>query len=123
MTRFPTPMRNHFTAAAIARDTSSPDPHCTAPKVLLYSHDTFGLGNIRRTLLLAEMLSLHYPAASLLIVTGSPMIHAFRIPPRTDYIKLPCLTRSDADRYDPAYLGSQQSEVAGMRRGVLEQTI
>ncbi len=94
-----------------------------APKVLLYSHDTFGLGNIRRTLLLAEMLSLHYPAASLLIVTGSPMIHAFRIPPRTDYIKLPCLTRSDADRYDPAYLGSQQSEVAGMRRGVLEQTI
>jgi len=94
-----------------------------APKVLLYSHDTFGLGNIRRTLLIAETLSLQYPDASLLIVTGSPMIHAFRIPPRTDYIKLPCLTRSDADRYDPAYLGSQQTDVAGMRRGVLEQTI
>src|SRR5882762_7528159 len=91
-----------------------------APKVLLYSHDTFGLGNIRRTLLLAETLGRQYPAASLLIVTGSPMIHAFRIPPRTDYIKLPCLTRSGADQYDPAYLGSRQTEVAVMRRGVLE---
>jgi len=94
-----------------------------APKVLLYSHDTFGLGNIRRTLLLAEALVTEYPAASLLIVTGSPMIHAFRIPARTDYIKLPCVTRSDVDRYDPAYLGTQESEVDQMRRGVLERAV
>jgi predicted glycosyltransferase len=93
------------------------------PKVLLYSHDTFGLGNIRRTLLLAEMLGHEYPDASLLIVTGSPMIHAFRIPPRTDYVKLPCVTRTDSDRYNPAYLDAVHGEVADMRRGVLEQTI
>jgi len=55
-------MRNHFTATAIARDLPSPEPHCTAPKVLLYSHDTFGLGNIRRTLLLAESLADACPA-------------------------------------------------------------
>jgi predicted glycosyltransferase len=116
-------MRNHFTAAAIARDTPSPDPHCTAPKVLLYSHDTFGLGNIRRTLLLAESLAEAYPAASLLIVTGSPMIHAFRIPPRTDYIKLPCVTRPAADCYAPAYLDSRGAEVADIRAGVLERAI
>jgi predicted glycosyltransferase len=116
-------MRNHFTAAAIARDTSSPDPHCTAPKVLLYSHDTFGLGNIRRTLLLAESLADAYPEASLLIVTGSPMIHAFRIPPRTDYIKLPCVTRPAADCYAPAYLDSHGAEVAEIRAGVLERAI
>ena len=95
----------------------------TAPKVLLYSHDTFGLGNIRRTLLLAETIGNAYPEAALLIVTGSPMIHAFRIPPRTDYIKLPCLTRREADRYDPAYLNSQQTEVSHIRRGVLDQAI
>jgi predicted glycosyltransferase len=116
-------MRNQFTAAAIARDISSPDIHCTAPKVLLYSHDTFGLGNIRRTLLLAESLADAYPAASLLIVTGSPMIHAFRIPPRTDYIKLPCVTRPAADSYAPAYLGSRGAEVAEIRAGVLERAI
>jgi predicted glycosyltransferase len=95
----------------------------TAPKILLYSHDTLGLGNIRRALLLAEMLGHHYSAASLLIVTGSPMIRAFTIPARTDYVKLPCLIRSDADRDDPIYPESQQTDVAEMRRAVLQQTI
>src|SRR3954466_2155394 len=103
-------MRNQFTAAAIARDISSPDTHCTAPKVLLYSHDTFGLGNIRRTLLLAESLGEGDPAASLLIGTRSPLIAAFRIPRRTDYIKLPCVTRPAADCYARAYLGSRGAE-------------
>ena len=57
------------------------------PKILLYSHDTFGLGNIRRTLLLAEELSAQYTGAAILMVTGSQMVHSFRIPDGVDYIK------------------------------------
>ena len=104
-------------APAAVRSPSAP------LKVLLYSHDTVGLGNIRRTLLLADTLGEEYPNASLLIVTGSPMIHAFRIPQRTDYIKLPCLTRDDADHYAPAYLQSRRAEVDALRRGVLERAV
>jgi predicted glycosyltransferase len=115
-------MRNRLTAVA-EHDVLCCAARSTAPKVLLYSHDTFGLGNIRRTLLLAESLGDAYSSASLLIVTGSPMIHAFRIPPRTDYIKLPCVTRPDADRYEPAYLNTRRSEVADIRSGVLERAI
>ena len=113
-------MRNQ--SAAVAHDPTLAAAS-SAPKVLLYSHDTFGLGNIRRTLLLAEALSQNYPAASLLIVTGSPMIHAFRIPARTDYIKLPCVTRPAADAYEPAFLGAHRSEVGQIRVGVLERAI
>jgi len=116
-------MPNPMNAAIVDRDVKPHRAASPAPKVLLYSHDTFGLGNIRRTLLLAEALGQAYPSASLLIVTGSPMIHAFRIPSRTDYIKLPCLTRSDADRYEPAYLSTQRAEVTDMRRGVLERAV
>src|SRR5262245_24354572 len=94
-----------------------------APRILLYSHDTVGLGNIRRTLLLAETLGEQYPYASLLIVTGSPMIQSFRIPERTDYIKLPCLTRNAPDRFEPAYLHTPMTGIADLRRGVLEQSI
>jgi predicted glycosyltransferase len=54
-------MRNHFTATAVARETTPRDRHCTEPKVLLYSHDTFGLGSIRHTLLLAESLAAPTP--------------------------------------------------------------
>jgi predicted glycosyltransferase len=93
------------------------------PRILFYSHDTVGLGNIRRTLLLAESIGRKYPGASLLIVTGSPMIQAFRIPERTDYIKLPCLTRSAPDRYAPTYLRASIANITDLRRGVLEQSI
>jgi predicted glycosyltransferase len=89
----------------------------------LYSHDTVGLGNIRRTLLLAETLGHQYPNASLLIVTGSPMIHAFRIPERTDYIKLPCLTRSATDHFVPAYLREPLDQIERLRRGVIETAV
>lgn len=94
-----------------------------SPKILLYSHDTFGLGNIRRTLLLSDALRAEFPGAVVLIVTGSPMIHAFRIPEGVDYIKLPCLSRIDADCYSPLFLAAWSEEVAGIRRAVINRTI
>jgi predicted glycosyltransferase len=94
-----------------------------APKILLYSHDSYGLGSIRRTLLLSEALVAHYPRAMVLIVTGSPMIHAFRVPEHTDYIKLPCFDRANADCYGPAFLGVADADVAAIRRGVLRKAI
>lgn len=94
-----------------------------APKLLLYSHDTFGLGNIRRTLLLAELLSEQYDSASILIVTGSPMIHAFRLPEGIDYVKLPCLDRVAAERYEPMFLRDCADEVRRTRAAVLEQIV
>ena len=93
------------------------------PKILLYSHDTFGLGNIRRTLLLAEELRKEYEGAAILIVTGSPMIHAMRIPDGVDYVKLPCLDRTDAESYQPRFLGACVDEVKLTRDGILQNTV
>lgn len=93
------------------------------PKILLYSHDTFGLGNIRRTLLLAEELSGQYPGAAILMVTGSQMVHSFRIPDGVDYIKLPCLDRMDAERYEPRFLRSWSEEVKRARSAILEKSV
>lgn len=94
-----------------------------ARKILLYSHDSFGLGNIRRTLALAETFRATEPDAAILIITGSPVIHAFRVPERVDYVKLPSLDRIEADQYAPRFLASFQSEVNAMRRSVLSHTI
>jgi predicted glycosyltransferase len=92
------------------------------PRILLYSHDTCGLGNIRRTLLLADTLRDEYPNAAVLVVTGSPVIHSFRIPAGVDYVKLPTLDRTDADRYAPRFLGGVSS-IMSLRRDILERTI
>ena len=68
-------------------------------RVLIYSHDTFGLGNVRRMLEIARHLVRTSPEVSVLLITGSPMLHAFRIPPRIDYVKLPCLARDTSGHY------------------------
>ena len=100
-----------------------PAARVAAPKILLYSHDTFGLGNIRRTLLLTQELTRQYAGAAILIITGSPMIHAFRIPEGIDYIKLPCLDRVDAERYEPRFLSDCSAEVKRTRSVILKDSV
>lgn len=111
--------------ASLATTPHAPTPENarSSPKILLYSHDTVGLGNIRRTLLLAQELRAQYPHATILIVTGSPMVHAFRIPERIDYIKLPCLDRVDADRYLPRFLSECSGEVMRTREAILSKAV
>ena len=95
----------------------------SSPKIVLYSHDTFGMGNIRRTLLLSQEFISEYPGASVLIITGSPMIHAFRIPKGIDYIKLPCVDRFAAEQYAPRYLAGCSQEVKQTREAVLKESV
>lgn len=107
----------------------NPQPKSTArslltnPRVLLYSHDTFGLGNIRRTLLLAEEVIDQYPRAAVLLITGSQVIHSFRIPEGVDYIKLPCLDRIDAERYESRFLVECSEAVKRTRSAIIEKTV
>jgi len=111
-------------AAARVSDSGHLNAHPAPahPKILLYSHDTFGLGNIRRTLLLADYLGATYPRSAILVLTGSPMIHAFRIPPRVDYVKLPCVNRIRADEYEPRFLADCGEEVRCTRSAIIERT-
>jgi predicted glycosyltransferase len=93
------------------------------PKILLYSHDTFGLGNIRRSLLLGELFASAYPGAAILLVTGSPMIHAFTLPRQLDYVKLPCVNRVTAEEYQPRFLTDCAEEVRETRSAILKQSV
>lgn len=88
-------------------------------KLLIYSHDTFGLGNIRRIMNIATFLHRAIPDLSILIVTGSPMIQSFRIPKGIDYIKLPCLSRTEREGYSAKYLDSNISEVIRLRSDLI----
>ncbi len=64
------------------------------PRIMLYSHDTYGLGHIRRSLAIAAQLAQDVPEASQLLITGSILHGAFQLPERLDTIKLPALTKS-----------------------------
>jgi predicted glycosyltransferase len=84
-------------------------------RLLVYSHDTFGLGNIRRMLAICEHLLDAIPNLSILLLSGSPMLQGFRIPKNLDYIKLPCLNRGTTGKISAKYLGMDADETVCCR--------
>jgi predicted glycosyltransferase len=92
-------------------------------RVLIYSHDTFGLGNIRRMLEVARHLVQSSSEVSVLVITGSPMLHAFRIPAQVDYVKLPCLSRNVQGRYAARYLDLTLDATVRLRANIIRSTI
>jgi predicted glycosyltransferase len=72
----------------------------TGPRALFYSHDTVGLGHIRRTLRICEHLECSFPNLSILLVTGSPVAHEFIAPAGLDYVKLPSVIKRGDERYE-----------------------
>lgn len=92
-------------------------------RVLIYSHDTFGLGNIRRMLEIARHLVSSSPQISVLVITGSPMLHAFRIPAGVDYVKLPCLSRDIAGHYAARFLNMSLDRTVRLRANIIQSTI
>lgn len=92
-------------------------------RILIYSHDTFGLGNIRRMLEVARHLVESSTEVSVLVITGSPMLHAFRIPQRVDYVKLPCLARNVEGNYEARFLDLSLNETVRMRARIIRSAI
>jgi predicted glycosyltransferase len=84
-------------------------------RLLVYSHDAYGLGNIRRMLAICEHLLKEVPELSILLLSGSPMLQGFRMPKGLDYIKLPCLNRGETGEIAAKYLGMGIDETVKLR--------
>jgi len=94
-------------------------------RLLIYSHDTFGMGNIRRMLAISRGLLTGLPQSSILLLTGSPVIHLLQpdSPQRMDYVKLPCLTRTDRGEYEARYLDTSGAELIRLRSELILATV
>lgn len=92
-------------------------------RILIYSHDTYGLGNIRRMLAIAETIKHEFCDASILILSGSPMIHAFRLEAGMDYVKLPCLSRHDSESYRSKSLRISKTSILKLRADLIQSTV
>jgi predicted glycosyltransferase len=92
-------------------------------RILIYSHDTYGLGNIRRMLAIAESIQSEFNDASILLVSGSPMIHAFRLSAGIDYVKLPCLSRGATESYRPKSLRISKDRILRLRADLIRNTV
>ena len=71
-------------------------PFQPAPRIALYSHDTMGLGHIRRNQLIAMALAAPPLGATVLLITGVREGGAFPMPEGIDSVVLPAY-RKEAD--------------------------
>lgn len=84
-------------------------------RLMVYSHDAFGLGNLRRMLSICDYLLRCWPRLSILLVSSSSMLQGFRLPTGLDYIKLPCLNRGTTGKLAAKYLGTTIEETVALR--------
>lgn len=88
-------------------------------RVLLYSHDTFGLGHLRRSRTIAQALTAADPALSALIMTGSPIAGRFDFPDRVDHVRLPGVVKLPDGAYASHNLGVDIEETVKLRSALL----
>ncbi len=72
---------------------------CERPRVLLYSHDTFGLGHLRRNLAIADHLLRRNPPFSVKLLTGSPVLRSWPLPEGLEVQALPAVVKVGAEQY------------------------
>lgn len=95
----------------------------SAPRVVIYGHDTYGLGHLRRNLTIAAGLSHTYPDLSLLLLTGSSEVQHFPLPPNVDYVKLPAVVKVADEHYQARTLRMEPAEIVQMRSAIVRETI
>ncbi|MCK7583051.1 MAG: hypothetical protein MZV65_50845 [Chromatiales bacterium] len=93
--------------------------HRPRPRILLYSHDTMGLGHLRRNLLIARALAGSELDASVLLATGSRVIGRFPIPDGVDVLVLPAFAKSALGTYRARHLDLEARELARLRARLL----
>jgi predicted glycosyltransferase len=69
-------------------------------RVMFYSHDTYGLGHIRRTLCLLRALLDRAPKVEALLATGSPVLEQLPVPRRACVLPLKPVVKVAAERYE-----------------------
>jgi predicted glycosyltransferase len=89
-------------------------------RVLVYSHDTYGLGHLRRCLLIADRIAALEEEPDVLVVTGSPRAQSFRLVAGVDTVKLPAATKSAEGGYHSRNLRLDFDELVALRSHLLQ---
>ena len=96
-------------------------------RIVLYSHDSVGLGHVRRNLALAYALNNQLPGligrpVTGILITGTALAPAFRLPDGWDWVLLPGVAKDSAG-YLPRNLALPMHELVPLRARLLQATL
>lgn len=94
------------------------------PRIAFYSHDTMGLGHVRRNLLLAEAVTRQDSTTFALLISGVHIAAAFGMPPNVDCITLPALQKCHEDgAYGARHLNVPLTRVVNLRARTMQAAL
>ncbi len=91
-------------------------------RILMYSHDTFGLGHLRRCRTIAHALVEDYRGLSILIMSGSTIAGAFDYRARVDFVKIPSVIKLRNGEYTSLDKHIDLQETLVMRESIIRHT-
>ena len=91
-------------------------------RILIYSHDSFGLGHLRRCRAIAHGLVDAYRNLSVLILSGSPIIGSFEFKSRVDFIRVPGVIKLRHGDYVSLQLHLDINQTLAIRSSIIEHT-
>jgi len=94
--------------------------HKTTYNILMYSHDTYGLGHIRRTMAIASQL--RGPHINILILTGSPIVGRFTFPEQVDFVRIPGMIKKTNEEYLPLSIKIDPKHALNIRKDIITAT-
>lgn len=88
--------------------------------VVMYSHDTIGLGHMRRNSAIARELVERVPGLSVLMLVGCPAGMVFETHPGIDYVKLPSLSKLGRGVFQAGSLRFDAGTTRDLRACIIE---
>jgi predicted glycosyltransferase len=88
--------------------------------ILMYSHDTYGLGHIRRTMSIASHL--RAVDVNVLILTGSPIAGRFVLPENVDFVRIPGMIKKTNDEYRSLSIRIDPEHALNIRTSIILAT-
>ena len=91
------------------------------PKILIVSNEIRGLGHVSIALKICARIRAEFGDVSMLLITASPMAHAFPLPEGLDVVKIPGLREDNPTEYRPSRLPLGFQEVKRLRQRVIQE--
>ncbi len=91
-------------------------------RLLMYSHDTFGLGHLRRSMAIANHLVAHNKNLTILILTGSSIIGRFDFKTRVDFVRIPGVIKKRNGDYTSLQLHLDIEDTLQLRENIIHNT-
>jgi predicted glycosyltransferase len=97
-------------------------PSASSYRILVYSHDSFGLGHLRRCRAIAHDLVGHHKKLNVLILSGSPIIGRFSFRARVDFVRVPGIIKLRNGDYTSLNLDVDIEHTLALRASIIEHT-